>query len=270
MVTSNFHTHTFFCDGNDSPEDMVLAAIDKGFTSLGFSGHCDMYLPSNDYSMSFENEPIYRAEIARLKAKYKDKIKIFCGVELDYYSHIPQGARYDYVIGSVHYVLKGENYIPIDDTPETLENAVEKFYGGDFDSISEDYFNTVADVVNATKCDIIGHFDLISKYFEISNRTESDRYLKAAESAVEKLIPYNKPFEINTGAISRGYRTTPYPSVAILKMIKRLGGKIAFSSDAHSKNYLDCRFREAVELAKSIGFTDYAVLCENGTEYLPL
>ena len=39
MIKSNFHTHTYFCDGKDSPEEMVLSAIERGFTTLGFSIH---------------------------------------------------------------------------------------------------------------------------------------------------------------------------------------------------------------------------------------
>ena len=40
-LRANYHTHTTFCDGSDSAEDVVLAAIDKGFSHLGFSGHMD-------------------------------------------------------------------------------------------------------------------------------------------------------------------------------------------------------------------------------------
>ena len=39
MRKVNLHTHTLFCDGRDTPEDMVLSAIEKGFSVLGFSGH---------------------------------------------------------------------------------------------------------------------------------------------------------------------------------------------------------------------------------------
>ena len=62
---SNLHTHTHFCDGKDSPEEMVQAAIRAGFVSLGFSGHsftpCDM-----SYCMLPESIPLYKAEIRSL------------------------------------------------------------------------------------------------------------------------------------------------------------------------------------------------------------
>ena len=35
----NLHQHTNFCDGRDSIEEVVLTAIEKGFTGIGFSSH---------------------------------------------------------------------------------------------------------------------------------------------------------------------------------------------------------------------------------------
>ena len=74
-LRANYHTHTTFCDGSDAAEDVVLAAIDKGFSHLGFSGHMDP-----DIHMDFD---AYLAEIGRLREKYADRIEILCGVELD-------------------------------------------------------------------------------------------------------------------------------------------------------------------------------------------
>ena len=71
MIKTNFHTHTAFCDGKDTPEEMVLAAVDKGFTSLGFSGHAYFVLDAA-ISMDLEQQKLYRAEILRLKEKYKN------------------------------------------------------------------------------------------------------------------------------------------------------------------------------------------------------
>ena len=36
---SNLHAHTFYCDGKNNAEDYILTAIEKGFTSVGLSGH---------------------------------------------------------------------------------------------------------------------------------------------------------------------------------------------------------------------------------------
>lgn len=39
MHLNNLHTHTIFCDGKNTPEEMVLGAINNNFNSLGFSSH---------------------------------------------------------------------------------------------------------------------------------------------------------------------------------------------------------------------------------------
>ena len=35
----DLHVHTCYCDGHDSPEQMVLSAIDRGVTTLGIVAH---------------------------------------------------------------------------------------------------------------------------------------------------------------------------------------------------------------------------------------
>lgn len=268
MITTNFHTHTIFCDGKNTPEEIVLAAIEKGFTALGFSGH-SYFEPEKDISMSVEAQEEYIREISELKEKYKHKIKIFCGIEQDIFSKKPE-YNYEYKIGSVHNLYKDGIYVEIDLSAERLKANIDKYYIGDFDLFAEHYYETVSQVLKVTKADIIGHIDLVSKFNEKLGITETDRYLKAAEKAVKKLIPYGKPFEINTGAMARGAKSIPYPSPSILKMIKENGGKIIFSSDCHDKDYLDFAFDKAVLLAKNAGFKEHGILTDDGIKYISL
>ena len=37
MILSNYHTHTVNSDGNNTVDRMVERAVERGFTSLGFS-----------------------------------------------------------------------------------------------------------------------------------------------------------------------------------------------------------------------------------------
>ena len=83
---------------------------------------------------------------------------------------------------------------------------------------------------------IIGHFDLITKYNEggcLFDETHP-RYLAAAKKSIDRLLAAGKPFELNTGAIARGYRTTPYPASQLLAYIREKGGALMLASDAHS------------------------------------
>ena len=64
---------------------------------------------------------------------------------------------------------------------------------------------------------------------------------------------YGKPFEVNTGAISRGYRTHPYPSRAMLRYIAQKGGSVILSGDSHSKDALCCAFEKWYAACQKIG-----------------
>lgn len=250
MITKDLHMHTGYCDGKDTPEDMILSAIDKGLDTVGISGHSYTFFDTS-YCMQKEDIPRYIAELRYLRAKYFDRIHVLCGVEQDYYSDSPTD-EFDYVIGSVHYVKVGDEYIPVDESSEILKNAADRYLGGDMYALCELYFDTVADVVEKTGCDIIGHLDLISKFIEREELFDPDdpRYVKAWKAAVDRLVTYDVPFEINTGAISRGYRTQPYPSKEMIAYIKAKGGRLILSSDAHSKENIAYKFDEYEPLLK--------------------
>ena len=264
----NFHTHTSYCDGKDTPEELACEAVEKGFTDLGFSGHGYNW-PDRDFAMSAETAAVYRKDVRAVAEKYKGKLRILCGIEQDYFSDEPTDG-YDFVIGSVHWVFKDGVYISVDESADSFKRSVDDFYGGNYEAIAADYFALEADVLNKTKADIIGHFDLITKFNEILGYKETTKFLEDAEKAVDALIPFGKPFEINTGAIARGYRTTPYPSFEILKIIFEKGGDIMITSDCHDKTKLDCAFSEAASLARKAGFSRQAVLTGKGFDYIDL
>lgn len=252
MILSDFHVHTHFCDGKNSPEDVVLEAISRGMKKLGFSGHS---YTSFDDTVSMKPERIedYKREINRLKEKYKSQIKILCGIEQDYFSDFP-AVGFDFIIGSVHFVKVNGKIISIDHTHEEIAQLIHECSDDPYEMTAK-YFETVVDVVNKTGANIIGHFDLITKlnagnkYFDESN----ERYINAYKSAVDVLVKTGTPFEINTGAISRGYTKKPYPSPEILKYISEKGGRVILSSDTHDKKTLMYKFPECEELAKSLG-----------------
>ena len=278
---------------------MVLAAIANGFDTLGFSGHghvaantydsllryegTTLYTDNNKnkvklygfstksnselYGMKKENVELYRAEILRLADLYKDKINIFLGIEQDSFGRledIPKGARY--VIGSVHYVEKDGAYISVDYSADVLRQGVGALFGGDFLAYAEAYYKQVEAVYDDTHCDIVGHIDLLTKFNEQEYLIDEKhpRYKNAALSAAESLARKGLIFEINTGAISRGLRTTPYPTEELLRVILESGGKLTYSSDCHMADFISCGFEDSVALAKKCGAKSFMKLSKNG------
>lgn len=244
MIRQELHLHTTFCDGKNTPEELVQAALAKGLTRLGFSGHG--YAPSDtDFCMSREGELAYRAEITRLKAVYGNRIEILLGVEQDYFGGKPD-YPYDYVIGSVHSVKVGDAYLSVDHSAESFKNNAETYFGGDYLAFAEEYYRLVGDVAAQTGATIVGHFDLITKFNEGGKFfDESDpRYVAAWQAAADKLIAAGLTFEVNTGAISRGYRTTPYPAAPILHYLKARGVPLLLTGDTHAAENLCYQFEK--------------------------
>ncbi len=261
----NLHTHSTFCDGKNTTEEIVNKALEMGFDSIGFSGHCYMPYSPNAKVMSEERTLEYIDEINRLKTEYQSKIKIFLGIEVDMYAKTDT-EPFDYSIGTVHYLDVNGEKIAFDRDLQTVKNVIDTYFNGNGLLYAKEYYKQLSLLPQFGHFDILGHFDLITKHcekevlFDINSR----EYLFSAIEALEKLQGTFTVFEVNTGAIARKNRTTPYPQKELLKEFKRLGCKPIISSDCHDCNYLDCYFAEAEELLKAQGFKEHYILTDSG------
>ena len=270
-MLQNLHTHTQFCDGEDTAEQMVEQAIKFGFKSIGFSAHGRVG-DFSKYSLKQENVIPYREEIKRLKSKYAGVIDVFLGLEFDYYT-TDSVENYDYSIGSVHYYKPEPNTVYSLDikNPEDLQKTIDEVFEGDPLKLAKTYYGLVADLPNKFgKIDIVGHFDLLlksnDKFMPID--TNDKKYRAIVMDTLRALIGKVQVFEINTGAIARGIKKVPYPQDWVLKEIKALGGKVVLSSDCHIKERMTFWFDEGVEFVKSCGFDEIQYF--NGKEFVPV
>ena len=248
---TNYHTHTTYCDGENTPEEIVLHAIENGFSSIGFSGHG--YTPF-DLRYCMKDTQSYIKEITELKKKYADKIEIYCGIEEDAFS-IVERENFDYIIGSSHYFNIDGKYYPIDSNYDYFKKCLEAF-DNDALKLAEVYYSTFVGYINKRKPDIVGHFDLITKFDEVDEQRflNNPEYLKIAKKYLQKAAENDVIFEVNTGAIARGIRKTPYFGEELLYILKEQGGKVILSSDSHSVETLNFYFEEAEKLLRDVGF----------------
>ena len=260
----NLHTHTTYCDGKASPLEMVQAALTQGLTGLGFSGHSFTSF-DDSYCMSREATAAYVDEIRNLQKEYQGRIPIYLGIEQDYFAE-PAEYPYDFILGAVHYVEKENRFWDVDWSEARFRMVVEQCFGGDYYAYAQAYYAQVAQLKRKTGCHIVAHLDLLTKFNEGELLfCEGDRrYRDAAFSAIATLCREDVLFELNTGAISRGYRSVPYPSAMLLREICRLGGQVILGSDSHIPDTLLFGFEESIRLVKSCGFHAVVVLTEHG------
>lgn len=266
MIKQNLHTHSTYCDGKDTIEEMVLTAIEKGFTVLGFSGHGYNH-PIDECSMDDERTKLYINDVLNAKEKYKDEIKIYLGIEQDSIGRTFEKKNpYDYILGSVHFVPYKDTYLAVDYDKETTERLLHEEYHNNFIEYAKAYYEEVKKLAKKPEVDIIGHVDLLMKYNEDESFIKFDdkEYLNLAYACIDELINSNKIIEVNTGAIARGMRKTPYPHKTLLEYIFQKEGKICLNSDCHNRQNLDQSFEESLKLIRSCGFTSMMELTEEG------
>ncbi len=249
MIRQNLHCHSTYDDGADAPEQMVLAAEAAGLRSLGISLHCPI-IGEDDWCCSLEEEPLFIREMHRLRDAYHGRIEVWCGLEYDLIAD-RNFAPYDYIIASCHFLDK----ISLDNTPEEAEILFSRLGAV---KTAERYYAAVSTIADIPDVDIVGHFDVLTKFVDRLSMpdTENPAYRDAAFSAMETLHAAGKIFEINTGAVAKGWRREPYPASGLLRHLRSLGGRICISSDAHCAAHVAYGFEGAAALARACGFSE--------------
>ena len=220
MLLQSLHTHSLYDDGQDTLARMAQNAEAAGLDALGFSGHSPLPF-ANDWAIDQSCLADYLREARSLQADFRGRFSLYCGLEWDSCSPLPE-QKLDYLIGSVHYfpALPDGTRFTVDGSAQLLAQCAQVQFGGDMAAQADCYYALVARLAEVPQVDIVGHFDLITKFDE--PHTRYPIVPPSARAAMERLVRAGKIFEINTGAISRGYRTTPYPALWLLQQLQRL------------------------------------------------
>lgn len=263
-IKSNLHTHSTFCDGKNTLEENVIAAIKKGIKVLGFSSHSH-YPFWTECNMKPDDFPSYCQEIHRLQKKYEGEITIRLGFEADFIPGItlPRHENYakfepDYLIGSVHFIFQRDGIFGVDASPEEWKAGIEKYYGGNVKDAVHDYFDLEKEMLLRGDFELLGHPDLVRKFNEkypLFDENES-WYKTELKEMAESISKSGRATEINSGAISRGWLSKPYPSLYFLEKLHENKVPVAITADAHAAENLDCAFDESLLLAKKAGYTE--------------
>jgi histidinol-phosphatase (PHP family) len=246
----DLHNHTILCNhAEGSVEEYVKKAIELGVDEYGFACHAPMnYDPK--YRMKLEERSIYEKWVNEAKEKYKDQIKVLLGYEVDYLKGYMLdeilNAKVDYLIGSVHF-LQNQNDMWGFDNPEFIGVYESK----NIDSIWQEYFDSIEAMAKTNYFDIVGHLDLI-KVFKFLPQKDV-RIL--AQNALKEIKKANMVLEINPAGLRKPIGEC-YPSKPLLEEAFSLGIDITFGSDAHKVEHVGFGYEEAVNLVKSVGYSE--------------
>ena len=261
-ITTNYHTHNELCQhATGTIEEYTLRAIELGYKEIGMSDHMPIIdeLKSQIISRRMDFDAYYNKYLPQLKEvvdKYSDKIKIYRGLEVEYFEEM-----LDYIdeyYNELDYLILGQHYIK---------------YQGNYYSIYSSltieminvYKDTVIAAMKTNKFTILAHPDV----FLWSQRQWTEEHEKISREIIEAAIKYDVYLEINSNGIRNAklknkYTTYQdenitridysYPNKQFFKIAKELNAKIILNEDVHKVEYLsDEATYETLELAKSLG-----------------
>lgn len=228
----NFHTHTYRCGhaiGND--EEYVKNAIKNDFKIIGFSDHA--FLPGIVHPyMRGEYKELdgYISSIEALRAKYKKKIDIKLGFEIEYQERFYGYYRYLFLDKKFDFLILGQHctYNEINE-PVYYYNCLDNY---------EAINNYKNDVIEAMETGIflyVAHPDIF--FSHVTKITPE--ILHVCEEICDASIEYDVPLEVNLGGF--GYANLhaqlkgamPYPNHYFWEIAAKKGCKVIIGIDAH-------------------------------------
>ena len=236
----NFHTHTTRCrHAYGSDEDYVKCAIEAGIKHLGFSDHAPYIFPDgyeNLYRVQMCDAKSYVEDMKNLRKKYKDKIDIFIGFEMEYYpAYFDDMLKIARNVGA-EYLILGQHFI-LNEHPDGIGS------GGPTDNAEhlKIYVDEVIEAMRTGVFSYVAHPDLMCFTGDAElYKSEITRLCLAAKEM-------DIPLEINLAGIRYNKH---YPSDSFWKIAGEIGVPVTFGIDAHINT--DILNKEQFEIAHSI------------------
>jgi len=262
--------------GIDRLEDIVDKAIEKKHPSITFIIHSPRltnfrYRAEKDTNIKFirgdRSYLNYPKRIANLREKYRGRINIKYGVELEWMgpdigllwsrSKIFQAEEADFVIGSVHFAPEG---LPYDGSKEEalellrLRGSLENYWNG--------YINEMIEMIESfgDMIQVVGHLDLpklnvevpdVLQNFERSSHPLANKF----RTLLEIIADRDLALDVNMAGEFKGVGV--YPSQNILRRALELQIPVAVGTDTHHVRYYGHNFRESLEYIQEAGYEQY-------------
>lgn len=249
----DYHLHTSrCCHATGTMEEYLVAAEQSGLQEIGFADHYPLgllgYKPRSQVTMHPEELPDYIMQVEELRAASKT-VRVKLGVEVDYLPGTEQKTRkllqaqkFDYVIGSIHFLEDWDFTHPIY-ADHYKEKDLSELYGR--------YFTLVWDLCYSRLFDIIGHIDVIKKFGYRPPESLEPYWVKTAQVLRET----GTCLELNTAG-----RDAPvgdfYPDRRLLEICHAEGVWVTIGSDAHSPEQVGRYMPEALDLLRSVGYSE--------------
>jgi histidinol-phosphatase (PHP family) len=248
MSLADYHIHTYLCGhATGNPDDYIACALRSNLAEMGFSDHAPLPPGLREgITMTPEQTEEYITLVENLKIKYKDKIPIKTGFEIDFPLHDSLDRKYftdgriDYLIGSCHFI-DGWAF----DHPDNIAEFDRK----DINEVYTRYYKIIEDLAGSGYFNIIGHFDLVKKF---GHRAVRD-FSPVIERLCAAISGSGLAVEINTSGKRKPVGEI-YPSDDIIDIFFRKNVPVTLGSDSHCPEEVGYHFDIAAGKLKKAGY----------------
>lgn len=250
-MKNNFHTHTNRClHASGTERDYALEAVRKEIDQLGFSDHGPF--PDHDFGLRMQYSELddYLSAIDALKDELDGRLKIYKGLEIEFYEKYNDYYKYLSQERGLDYLALGEHtYFDHDGKFKNI------FFAGSTDDYLV-YAENVCKGIETGYFAFVAHPDLM-----LLNRLEIDKNTEeACRMITDCAAENNMLLEFNANGFRRekhlypdGIRY-PYPHDFFWKMAAEKNIRVIIGSDCHSPEQLcDDKFLYAFKEADRLG-----------------
>lgn len=239
--TANYHTHCEMCHhAKGTIEAYVKKAIEFNFKTIGISDHAPFDF-LNDFSlrMSESELPSYLKQIDDSINKYHHKIKIYKGLEIEYFKNKDQ--VYEDHLDELDYLILGQHYLEKEDQ---LMSTYHCHSNDDFILYKE----TVIEAMSKGYFKILAHPDIF--LYNHGELTKDE--IGICKEIIEAAKKYNVLLEYNANGLRRkkhevdGKLFYRYPRDDFWKLVSDANAPTIISADAHKPDQLK---DDAIKLA---------------------
>lgn len=223
IMNYNFHTHTYRCShASGTEEEYIKRAIENGIEYMGFSDHIPFVSPSgieSGYRVPVSEAEDYCKDIAALREKYKDKIKLYIGFEAEYYADYFESMLENARKWGAEYLILGQHFF----VPEGSGNRHVSAPNDSAEDL-EKYADSVVEAIKTGAFTYVAHPDVFN--FIGDKKVYQDIMRRICIASRE----YNIPLELNFLGLREG---RSYPCDAFLEIAGEEQSPVTFGFDAH-------------------------------------
>lgn len=250
MIKTNYHSHTYLCrHAQGMPEDYIKRAVALGYEEIGISCHGPVFRTFQKRMTLDEFHNIYLKNIDDSIEKYQDKIKIYKGLEVEYFRELKD--HYQYLLVYLDYLILGQHVVVHNNKEVTVYSGMDK-------NTIYAYQDTVIEALETKYFRILAHPDIFCfSYPEWDHHCEN-----VSRKIIEAAINNDCLLELNANGARRGVIKTKenedtwiYPRLEFWRIISKEypQAKVIINDDAHSLKHLCDNATYAVyEFAKKL------------------